>query len=330
MEDENSFISVDWGTSNLRIRFISNPNFNILDEYYFDYGLKKMNIKWEKSKDIFPSKKKYLLEKLIEFIDETLFNHSNIKNIIISGMASSSIGIQELDYSQIPFDLFNPSIVLKKIAWRGKNIYLISGIKKDDDIIRGEETQVVGIAEEFIVREKVLIIIPGTHSKHIYCNEGIITNFKTFMTGEIFSSLAENTILSQSLEYDHFENKYKTSFINGVDRIKKGCSLLNVAFKLRTNDLFNKKSKKENYHYLSGMLIGEELLSLDFVTINKIIVYANSKLGKIYYCALNYIDPKKDIILIPEKKIAKSQAIGQMKIYQQSILEKSYPSSYEI
>ena len=57
MEAENSFISVDWGTSNLRIRFVSNPDFQILDEYSFDYGLKKINIKWEKSKNIFPTKK---------------------------------------------------------------------------------------------------------------------------------------------------------------------------------------------------------------------------------------------------------------------------------
>ena len=40
-----------------------------------------------KIKKYFPNKKNYLLEKLIEFIDKTLFNHTNIKNIIISGMA---------------------------------------------------------------------------------------------------------------------------------------------------------------------------------------------------------------------------------------------------
>ena len=56
----------------------------------------------------FPNRKKYLLDKLIEYIDKTLFEHVNFKNIIISGMASSSIGIQELDYSKIPFNFIKP------------------------------------------------------------------------------------------------------------------------------------------------------------------------------------------------------------------------------
>jgi len=330
MEAENSFISVDWGTSNLRIRFVSEQDFQIKGEYFYDHGLKKVNKIWEKSKDIFPNKKKFLLDKLLEYIDKTLFEHANIKNIIISGMASSSIGIQELDYSTIPFNLFNPKIILKKIEWKEKIISLISGIKKSDDIMRGEETQVIGITDEFINQDNVLIIIPGTHSKHIYCNKGIITDFKTFMTGEIFNCLCENTILSQSIEYDNFKEEYEISFLNGLDQIKKGFSLINAAFKLRTNDLFKKKSKRDNYHFLSGLLLGEELLKLDLRKTNKIVVYANPKLAKIYTTALKHLETKKEIICVPEKKLAKSQALGQFKIYKQSISEKSYPSNYEV
>ena len=217
---ENSFISVDWGTTNLRIRFVSNPDLHIQGEFFYDNGLKKMNKIWEESKKKFPNRKKYLLDKLIEYLDKTLFEHVNFKNIIISGMASSSIGVQELDYSKIPFNFIKPKI--------------------NDDIMRGEETQVVGIAEEYINMDKALIIIPGTHSKHIYCDEGIITNFKTFMTGEVFNSFTENTILSSSVSYVEFNDKYKTSFINGVNQIKEGSSLINAAFKIRTNDLFKK------------------------------------------------------------------------------------------
>ena len=330
MESKNSFISVDWGTSNLRIRFVSEEDFQIKGEYFYNHGLKKVHKIWEESKDIFPNKKKFLLDKLLEYIDKTLFEHANIKNIIISGMASSSIGIQELDYSTIPFDLFNPKIILKKIEWKEKIISLISGIKKSDDIMRGEETQVIGITDEFINQDNVLIIIPGTHSKHIYCKDGIITDFKTFMTGEIFNCLCENTILSQSTEYDNFKEEYEISFLNGVDQIKKGFSLVNAAFKIRTNDLFKKKSKRDNYHFLSGLLLGEELLKLDLRKTNKIVVYANPKLAKIYTTALKRLETKKEIICVPEKKLAKSQALGQFKIYKQSISEKSHPSNYEV
>ena len=327
---ENSFISVDWGTTNLRIRFVSNPDLHIQGEFFYDNGLKKMNKIWEESKKKFPNRKKYLLDKLIEYLDKTLFEHVNFKNIIISGMASSSIGLQELDYSKIPFNFIKPKINLLEIKWRQKTISLISGIKKNDDIMRGEETQVVGIAEEYINMDKALIIIPGTHSKHIYCDEGIITNFKTFMTGEVFNSFTENTILSSSVNYIEFNDKYKTSFINGVNQIKEGSSLINAAFKIRTNDLFKKMSKEDNYHFLSGLLIGEELLKLDLSDTKKIIVYANPQLTKIYTTALKHLETNEEIICVPEKKLAKIQVLGQFKIYQQFSLEKSHPSNYEV
>ena len=43
MEAENSFISVDWGTSNLRIRFVSDSDFQIQGEFFYNHGIKKMN-----------------------------------------------------------------------------------------------------------------------------------------------------------------------------------------------------------------------------------------------------------------------------------------------
>ena len=38
---KNYFISVDWGTTNLRIRLVSNDKFKILKEKDYDLGLKK-------------------------------------------------------------------------------------------------------------------------------------------------------------------------------------------------------------------------------------------------------------------------------------------------
>jgi 2-dehydro-3-deoxygalactonokinase len=45
------------------------------------------------------------------------------------------------------------------------------------------------------------------------------------------------------------------SFQKGVnDRL--GSNLLHMSFMVRTNHLFGKLSKQENYYYLSGLLIG--------------------------------------------------------------------------
>ena len=39
---KNNFISVDWGTTNLRIRLVSNDKFKIIKEKDYDLGLKKI------------------------------------------------------------------------------------------------------------------------------------------------------------------------------------------------------------------------------------------------------------------------------------------------
>ncbi len=68
------------------------------------------------------------------------------------------------------------------------------------------------------------------------------------------------------------------------------------------------------------MLLGEELLKLDLRKTNKIVVYANPKLAKIYTRALKHLETKKEIICVPEKKLAKSQALGQFKISRVSFI----------
>lgn len=319
MKAKIGFISIDWGTTNLRIRFVSSDNFKILGEFHYNQGLKAMDDSWRNNEENNTDKKNFLLVKLFKFIDQTQFDHIKIKNIFISGMASSSLGIQELDYSSTPINLSKPKINTKIFKWNNKTICLISGVKNTHDIMRGEETQLIGIADEFIKKDKVVIIIPGTHSKHAYSNDGIIKDFKTFMTGEIFNTVSKNTILSKSVEYDTLKNSYEISFINGVDEIKNSQSLMSSVFKTRTNDLLWKKSKEENYFFLSGLFIGEELGKLALKKINKIVVFADAKLVSLYMMALMHLDTKKEIICVPDKKIASSQAIGQYLIYQQSI-----------
>ena len=48
---KNYFISVDWGTTNLRIRLVSNDKFKIIKEKDYDLGLKKINSIWEEYVD---------------------------------------------------------------------------------------------------------------------------------------------------------------------------------------------------------------------------------------------------------------------------------------
>ena len=62
--------------------------------------------------------------------------------MIISGMASSTIGIAELPYGNIPFAITGDSLHVMKIPADEKcthEILLVSGLKTINDVMRGEK-----------------------------------------------------------------------------------------------------------------------------------------------------------------------------------------------
>jgi 2-dehydro-3-deoxygalactonokinase len=200
--------------------------------------------------------------------------------MILSGMASSSIGMMELPYHPLPLSLSGEDLepaVLPATADFPHAIVLVPGVRSGDDVMRGEETQLIGCAglarqeptrqEPFGPRrqdpasqpsEGRLFILPGTHSKHILTHGGQAVGFDTYMTGEFFSLLSKQSILAASVEASPLSFE---AFIAGIDAVRNS-SILHSAFLVRTNQLFGNFSKADNYHYLSGLLIGEELKGL--------------------------------------------------------------------
>ena len=83
--------------------------------------------------------------------------------------------------------------------------FLISGACTDTDVMRGEETQAVGAFQLPEVAEfsaGSLVILPGTHSKHLTIAGGQIQDFRTSMTGELFDVLARHSVLRHSVAAD--------------------------------------------------------------------------------------------------------------------------------
>ena len=100
------------------------------------------------------------------------------------------------------------------------------------------------------------ICCPGTHSKWIKIKNNKIILFETYLTGDLFSSISNNTILSKSMSKSgKFSKKY---FLFALKAIKES-SLSYMLFKVRTMNLFNQSNQIESESYLSGLIIGEEI-----------------------------------------------------------------------
>jgi 2-dehydro-3-deoxygalactonokinase len=265
MSNSEYLISCDWGTSSFRLYLVRTSDGQILHLIDNGVGIKELNTSWNRSGK--PSRLEYFLEYLdlrIYLLAKKAERSLDDLPVLISGMASSSIGMQELPYSTLPFSLSGGDLTYRKIERpEGKNrlIYLCSGLRSEQDVMRGEESQIVGLAEYF-GEDECVAIQPGTHSKHIFLQAGAIVDFHTYMTGEFFALLSQHSILKNSLPPGAPAVADWTYFEKGVKSAEK-LSLLTAGFHVRTNELLHQVSAESNFHYLSGLLIGSELKVLD-------------------------------------------------------------------
>jgi 2-dehydro-3-deoxygalactonokinase len=264
MTASDRFISCDWGTSSFRLYLVRATDGSILHALTEGLGVKPLHEKWRQETD--HSRQTYFVQYLHKQID--LLSRQSGQDlgqlpVYISGMASSSIGMMELPYAKLPFALSGRDLQVQEIAGEatapGKRIILLSGLKSANDVMRGEESQMIGLADHLTATHGVAIL-PGTHSKHIHFLNGEITDFHTYMTGEFFAILCEHSILRHSLK-DEKAAIDPAWFENGI-RSAEQYHVLNAAFHVRTNELLHGVSPKQNRSYLSGLLIGSELRAL--------------------------------------------------------------------
>jgi 2-dehydro-3-deoxygalactonokinase len=317
-----NFISCDWGTSAFRLRLVECPSLTILKEITSGEGIANTYELMMKSRsERYPFYQATLAKGVAKLAGESGISLSGIP-VIISGMATSSLGMMELDYKCLPVKTDGSDLLVHIESPSADFKYpmaLISGVKSSDDAMRGEESLVIGSDLEETDNEQ-LIILPGTHSKHVIIKNGFVTDIKTYMTGEVFELLASKSILSKSVKSrSGFSATGQSWFQKGVCEGAEN-SFLNAIFHVRTKRLFNDISSEENYHYLSGLLIGSELSVLKDKSYKKIVLVSDDRFLPLYSAALHALHPGQKLC---HQKAEIALVKGQSFIYEK------YFSNYE-
>ena len=317
------FLSCDWGTSSFRLRLVNMNDASIIGEYVTDAGIQQVYHSFLDTGKLESRENFYfkLLDNEVKRMDESLGIDLEGMLIVCSGMASSSIGIRELPYAELPFDTLGSNMILHYFPSSmefGHPLLLLSGVKSADNVMRGEETQLIGAIRQLnAFSGNGVFIFPGTHSKHIWVNNNQVTAFQTYMTGEVFQLMAYKSILSKSVSLDSEEKEaYKNAFIEGV-KVGAENLLLSSLFKTRTNELFGNYSKEENFHYLSGLLIGNELTNLVQEKEANIYLCSEGKLHPNYVIGMETLGLKPNVL--PTKWVSQSVIHGQIQVLNQSI-----------
>jgi 2-dehydro-3-deoxygalactonokinase len=269
-----SLIAADWGTSNLRVWGIDHQG-KVVNTIANGKGMSSL----------MPSE---FEPYLIGLIENWLPEEKNAKcPIIICGMAGAKTGWKEAAYLKAPCPPINEEKIIQlETEDQRISVSIIPGImqKSPPDVMRGEETQIAGYLSKNPDFDGI-ICLPGTHTKWVHISAGEIVSFKTFMTGEIFLSLSERSILKSSVQSDDFD---PTSFLEAFkDTYSNPALLSSKLFGLRAADLLENTSTKLLKSKLSGYLIGSELAGAKSYWLGQnIVMIGNDDLCILYQKAL--------------------------------------------
>jgi 2-dehydro-3-deoxygalactonokinase len=180
--------------------------------------------------------------------------------VLICGMAGARQGWREAPYLETPtrLDALHEGAVRVDAAG---DIRILPGVAQKDparpDVMRGEETQILGAIERDFTG---LICIPGTHSKWIEIEAGAIAEFTTYMTGELFSVIAQHSILAHAVDTAVSPAGATQAFRDGLDTARAAPAELTASlFRLRAAQLLGFEQRADGAARLSGLLIGTEI-----------------------------------------------------------------------
>jgi len=241
-----ALIAVDWGTSRLRAMLIG-ANGRVLTEAESDDGIGALK----------PGDHEGAFARLVADWPDV--------PAIMAGMVGSRQGWREAVYASCPA---TPEAIaggiLRFEAAAGRPLAIVPGVMvrsadRDGDVIRGEETQIVGL----LAREPKfdgIVILPGTHSKWATVSGGAIADFQTYLTGEMFGLLAHQSFLRHSVKAGGKDLSTLPDFELGIRRtVIDGLPFLAAIFSVRARQLLDGTAPEDNLAYLSALVIGGEI-----------------------------------------------------------------------
>ncbi len=178
-------------------------------------------------------------------------------------MVGAKQGWREAPYVACPAGLAEIAAAMLVVETSFGAVRIAPGVRALDahgapDVMRGEETQIFGALAAGC--GDGIYVLPGTHSKWARVEGGRIAGFETFMTGEVFAVLRAHSVLGRMMAPE----RDGAGFARGVEAaraLERPGDLLHAIFAARTFGLFETLPADQLGEYLSGLLIGAEIIA---------------------------------------------------------------------
>lgn len=180
---------------------------------------------------------------------------------LLCGMVGADLGWGGAGYRACPA---GPEAMAGALVTVSPGVRIVPGLRCDKagggvDVMRGEETQVFGwlAADPARTRGRRLVCCPGTHSKWITVEDGVVTDFTTYMTGELYALVMTHSILRSDAPADD-----AAAFEAGLAAAGDGDGLAASLFSARARLAAGGADPATTSSYVSGVLIGAEVAAV--------------------------------------------------------------------
>jgi len=178
-------------------------------------------------------------------------------------MVGSSIGWLEVPYLPCPAELDE---LAENPARVRDGVFIVSGMRCSNplgapDVMRGEETQLLGARylDASIEAGAQLVCMPGTHTKWVSLHKGVVQEFLTAPTGELFAMLCEHSVLvrDKATPIVHHPVDFERGLAESAHHPQ--VNLLHRLFQSRSLRIDKQLSAEGAASWMSGLLIGSDV-----------------------------------------------------------------------
>jgi len=266
--------TVDWGTSRFRLWLLDHDG-TVLAERQSDRGMSTLE----------PADYEAELEAALGAVDAP-----DGLPVVICGMAGSAKGWIEAPYADLPARPAEIAGAAVPVPSTTRDIRMLPGLAQRDpaapDVMRGEETLLLGLMLGGI--RDGLVCMPGTHSKWVRFEDGIVTGFSTVMTGELYALLARHSTLAHAIGDAEAVAADDPAFAGAVaDALAEPTRISGTLFSVRAGPLLGTLPPEDAAARLSGLLIGLEIAAARIEPGTEIALVSEGKLAKLYRRALS-------------------------------------------
>jgi 2-dehydro-3-deoxygalactonokinase len=179
--------------------------------------------------------------------------------VMLCGMVGSDLGWKAAPYVAAPVAPAELAAHLTVFACNGRRVAIAPGVRAlspdgAPQVMRGEETQVLGALTLLPEIADALVCLPGTHTKWVTLRGGVIQTVVTAVAGELFALISDcSSLCAGAAAWDGCSND---AFRRGVAR-SAGAPLLQTLFEVRARRLTG--DLEDGRAFLSGLLIGSDV-----------------------------------------------------------------------